>query len=194
MNVFDFDGTIHQGDSSAAFYFYNLRRHPVILLDLPVQAYAAIRYYLFNIGTKTACKEKFYTYFKRIDAVKEANRFWQKRIDHIKPFYKEIHKDSDLIISASPEFFLKPLEELLDITVMASPVSPKDGKTNGENCYHEEKVRRFKERFENAEIDDFYSDSLADEPLAKMAKRAYFVDGDKINEWDFTKHKKKLYT
>ena len=34
-------------------------------------------------------------------------------------------------------------------------------------------------------IDEFYSDSKSDEPLAKIAKSAFLVDGDIISPWVF---------
>lgn len=111
-----------------------------------------------------------------------------------RPFYKSIRRDDDLIISASPEFLLKPLEELLHIRVIASRVSPVDGKTTGENCYHEEKVRRFRELYPDDRIEEFYSDSYSDEPLALLAEKAFIVDGETLIPWDYQHHKKNLRT
>ena len=70
---------------------------------------------------------------------------------------------------------------------MASPVDPKTGKTIGLNCHGEEKVRRFREVYGDAQIDEFYSDSLHDTPLAKEAKRAFLVKKDEILPWPFEK-------
>ena len=194
MNVFDFDNTIFSGDSTACFIRFEMLRRPAALLYLPKMAFYAFRYYALRTDTKTRFKEKMYSFLKVCDTEPDVKEFWKKHINRIKPFYKEISENSDVIISASPEFLLKPLEDRLGITVIASRVSPKDGTTDGENCYHAEKVRRFTELFGEAEIDSFYSDSYSDEPLAVLAKRAYIVDGDDILPWDFNKHKKKLRT
>jgi phosphoserine phosphatase len=78
--------------------------------------------------------------------------------------------------------------------VIASCVSPLDGKTEGLNCYHEEKVRRFREVFSDGHIEAFYSDSYSDEPLALLAEKAYIVDGDELIDWDYSHHKKNLRT
>ena len=32
--------------------------------------------------------------------------------------------------------------------------------------------------------DNFYSDSISDEPISKIAKRSYIVNGDKIINWN----------
>ena len=37
MNVYDFDKTIYRGDSTKDFYFFLLRRHPVLIRYLPKQ-------------------------------------------------------------------------------------------------------------------------------------------------------------
>ena len=44
MNVYDFDKTIYDGDSTIDFYFYCLKKHPKIILCLPIQLYAAVKY------------------------------------------------------------------------------------------------------------------------------------------------------
>lgn len=194
MNVFDFDKTVYHGDSTRDFVKFCMKRHPKALLYLPYIGVVSLRYYLFHIGTKTQFKEKMYRFLKACDTVRDVEIFWEKHLCGIKEYYKKIHRDDDLIISASPEFLLKPLEKKLNITVIASRVSPADGTTTGENCYHEEKVRRFSALYPDGEIDAFYSDSYSDEPLALLAKKAYIVKGESLIDWDYSQHKKHLRT
>ena len=47
-------------------------------------------------------------------------------------------------------------------------------------CYRENKVKAFKEKYPNAEIDNFYTDSLNDQPMIDLAKNAFLVKGDKL--------------
>ena len=47
-----------------------------------------------------------------------------------------------------------------------------------------EKVNRFKFSFPDEVINEFYSDSKSDFPLADIAMKAYFVKGDYIKEWN----------
>lgn len=192
MNVFDFDQTIYKGDSTGDFVFYCMKRHPKALLYVPMIGYASMKYYIFHRGTKTQFKEKMYRFLKVCDTENDVRAFWSKKLCNIKEWYREIHRDDDVVISASPEFLLKPLETQLHIRVIASRVSPIDGKTTGENCYHAEKVRRFREVFPDGEIDGFYSDSYSDEPLAHLAKKAYIVRGETLTAWDYQRHKKNL--
>ena len=194
MNVFDFDETIYEGDSTRDFVFWCLKRHPKTLLSVPKTGIAAFGYYVCHIGTKTQFKERMYGFLKGVDTESEVEQFWSEKLSGVKAFYLQIHNDDDVIISASPEFLLKPLEKKLGITVITSKVDPHTGKYTGVNCYYDEKVRRFYEHYPNGEIDDFYSDSYSDEPLARLAKRAFIVEGEKLIEWDYTKHKKHLRT
>lgn len=194
MNVYDFDKTVFHGDSTYRFFLFALRRHPKVLFCLPRIAIAAIKYYTFHVGTKTQFKERMYSFLKHCDTARDVELFWQQNLCRIKSFYHEIHQDSDLIISASPEFLLKPLEEKLHLTVIASRVSPEDGKTTGVNCYHQEKVRRYRERFGDTAIEQFYSDSYSDEPLAAIADEAFIVKGERIIPWDRDHHKRQLRT
>ena len=194
MNVYDFDNTIFDGDSTFRFVRFCMRRHPRALLYLPAIGVASLKYYAFHIGTKTRFKEKMYRFLRVCDTRADVEAFWSRNLSHVKAFYRDLHRDNDVIVSASPEFLLKPLEEKLSVTVIASRVSPVDGTTVGENCYHEEKVRRFREVFPDGRIDAFYSDSYSDEPLALLAERAYIVDGDRMIPWDYRHHKENLRT
>ena len=47
-------------------------------------------------------------------------------------------------------------------------------------CYRENKVKVFKEKFPDAVIDNFYTDSYNDKPMIDLARNAYLVKGDKI--------------
>ena len=60
---------------------------------------------------------------------------------------------------------------------------PATGECLGPNCRDEEKVRRFREVFSDTQIDDFYSDTEHDAPLARLAKRAFLVKDGEPAEW-----------
>ncbi len=197
MNVYDFDKTIYDGDSTVDFYFYCIKRQPSLLKFLPKQAWAFTKY-LFGFLTKTQFKEKFFEVFSGINNIDSYIKdFWKKNKHKIKKWYKSSHFDSDIVISASPEFLLEPIcLELKIQKLMASVVDKETGKYTGENCYGEEKVKRFYNVFPKETIDTFYSDSLSDTPLKNIAKNAYIVQKEKLIGWDtykpslFTKLKK----
>ena len=179
MNVYDFDETIYHGDSTRDFYFFCLKNYPKIAKYLPVQGYHAIKFAL-KIMPKTQFKEKFYSFLKGVPDIDAAvEKFWQLHEKNLKRWYLKQKKDDDLIISASPEFLLRPICDKLGIKVIASRVDKFSGKTDGENCWGEEKVKRFNAAG-GGEVEEFYSDSYSDTPLALLAKRAFIVKGDKI--------------
>ena len=183
MNVYDFDGTIYNGDSTRDFYFFCLKRHKSILKFLPMQGYHFIRYAL-KLITKTQFKEKFYTFFTGIDDIDgEVKLFWEKHENNMLTWWPDWRKDDDVLISASPEFLLEPIAKKMNFYLMASKVDKKTGKTDGENCYGEEKVRRYYEKFSGKNINFFFSDSVSDAPLAKIAKMSYLIKDDKATFW-----------
>ena len=184
MNAYDFDKTIYDGDSTADFYLFSLRRHKKILLLSPSLLIAFFRFYVLKKGTKTEFKEIMYRFLTHCDIKKDVADFWKKNAVKIKKFYLAQKCADDVIISASPRFLLEPICRSLGLTrLIASEVDPQSGKYSGINCHGEEKVRRFREQFGNSVIEEFYSDSQSDLPMAKIAQNAFLVKGEKIEKW-----------
>ena len=184
MNVYDWDNTIYRQDSTANFILWLYVHRPLTLLSLPRTIVCGIAYGL-KIMPKLRFKENLYHMFVFVKDIDQAtDTFVASHMNHVKEFYLKNQKEDDVVISASPEFTIKRFCKQLGIkNVMASVVDPKTGKYTGINCHGEEKVRRFKELYPNAEVDEFYSDSLTDAPLANLAKKAYLVKEDKILDW-----------
>lgn len=184
MNVYDFDKTIYDGDSTVDFISWCIKKKPLLLFKLfaGVPAFGA---YLCKQCEKTQFKEKFYRFLLGIpDSALWVEAFWELHADNIKDWYLRQQREDDVIISASPEFLLRPICKRLGIhTLIASQVDPDTGMYLGKNCHGEEKVRRFRKAFHDAEIDAFYSDSLSDAPMANLAKTAYLVTGDTVLPW-----------
>jgi len=178
MNIFDFDGTIHKGDSSVAFYLYCLARRPYIAVLLPVQAAAALLKALKIIDI-TSLKQTLYLYFRLIDAPAMVGRFWESDRKNIQQWYLDIKKDTDVVISASPVFLLEPICRELGVgTLIASRVDPRTGRYTGRNCSGAEKPVRFREIFPEAQPENSYYDRDADLPVSRLAKHGYrIVDG-----------------
>ena len=185
MNVFDFDGTIYDGDSSVDFYRFCLKHYPGVLRHAPRQFFAGIQFVL-GLKEKTAFKEQIYSYFLAVPEVEACViEFWDSHEDKVKGWYKEMAEEDDVIVSASPEFLLRPICQRLGIRhLIASRVSPENGRYDGLNCHGEEKVVRFREKFPKAEPTQFYSDSLSDKPLSLLAKEKFVVRGDRLVDWE----------
>lgn len=186
MNVYDFDQTIYNGDSSVDFYKYCLKRYPVIYKKLPeVILYGTL--FLLKIVKKKEFKSRFFKFATLIPDLENAIAdFWTKNKSKIKKFYIDIQKEDDIIISASPTFLLDEICRMLGIKYLyATNIDLKTGKIIGENCYGEEKVKRFYEAgHEKDSIDEFYSDSLSDSPLADIAKKAFIVKKEELIPWE----------
>lgn len=185
MNVYDFDKTIYAGDSTLDFYFFSLKKSPMLIRFLPIQIIGFIKY-MFGMYSKLQFKEKFYSFLKGIkDVDSMVELFWNENQDKIKDWYLKSKEESDVIISASPEFLLNNICRRIGIKhLIASEVNKNTGICEGENCYGEEKVLRFKKYFEKGEIKKFYSDSLSDAPISLMASERYIVTGNNILAWD----------
>jgi HAD superfamily phosphoserine phosphatase-like hydrolase len=183
INLYDFDGTIYDGDSTFDFIKYEIKRHPIILITLFEDLLFALLYIL-HIVNKTKMKEHFYKFLRLIKNIdEEVISFWRVHDKNIKKFYLDKRHDQDIIISASPEFLLKPIANKLKVKdLIASRVDKNTGKTTGLNCHDVEKVRRLDEKYEDYKVIEAYSDSIkSDKPILDLAKRAYLVKKDNIS-------------
>ena len=176
MNVYDFDGTIYDGDSSIDLYLFCIKKKPVIFCkSLLHQLSGAVMFKLGRISRKRF-KEKYFCFLQYL-TVDDAllTEFWNEKDCRIKAWYLAQKQPDDIVISASPSFLLRPVCERLGISLIATEVDAQTGHLEGENCRGEEKVRRFREQFADGVIDRFYTDSEADLPMLRAAKEAFFV-------------------
>jgi len=195
FNVYDFDKTIYDGDSTIDFYLYCLLKQKSLIKFLPIQIYALAMYILGKYN-KNKFKEVFFIFVKELKNIDDdIENFWKLNFKKIKPWYLKQKNKNDIIISASPYFLLKPIKQLLNIReVIATDINKKNSHINGLNCYGKEKVRRLNKTYKDFTIEKFYSDSLSDNPLAEVAKEAYLVKKDKITPWqDYSKSSLKAY-
>lgn len=184
MKVYDFDKTIYKGDSSIDFFLFILKKYPISYFIIPIIVIYFILY-KFNIVSKIKFKEKFFSIVKiskNID--KDIQLFCDNNINKIYDWYRQQMTSSDIIISASPEFLVKKMcEKLASQKVIASVVDKKTGKFISKNCYGDEKFNRLKKEFSKIRINEFYSDSNSDLPLAKLAKKSFKIIGGKPTVW-----------
>ena len=185
MNVYDFDGTIYDGDSTLDFYFYCLKKRPGLLRFFGRQVLGWMKYRLGK-QDKTAFKQDFYSFLQGIPEPEEAvQSFWDSNQRKVQKWYIGRQREDDVVISASPDYLLREICRRLGISrLICSRVDGKTGMYQGKNCYGEEKVRRLCEELgEDAQIQEFYSDSMADAPLAVRAEQSYLVKGEQILPW-----------
>lgn len=184
INVYDFDKTIYDGDSTLDFYLYTIKKNPLLLRYFPKQVFGFIMYTV-GVYEKKKFKEYFFSFLNGVTNIdKIVSEFWEGNSYKIKEWYLNQQDENDLIISASPTFLLKHVCNKVGIKhLLATDVHIKTGKFETENCYGEEKVKRMQEIYPDIIIDKFYSDSISDQPLANLAKISYLVDGNNIRPW-----------
>ena len=186
MDVYDFDGTLYKGDSTADFLLFCLSRHPRIAATLPRSGMAAFACLKLHRTEKTQFKNVLYRFLTLVpDIEKEVYLFWASHEPNIcGPCNPQ---PGDLVISASPEFLLRDVCARRGLELIASQVDPHTGNVLGPNCSNEEKIVRFRQRYPEASIDRFFSDSHNDDPLASISEQAFMVNirRNSLQAWTF---------
>ena len=184
MNAYDFDHCIYAGDCTIDFYRYCLKKNTALLRYLPRQIWGLVLY-AFGFIQKTAFKERFFCFLQGLeDRDTLIAAFWATHKEKIYGWYLERQNENDLIISASPEFLLKPICDILGGKhLIASRVDPETGCFSGENNYGAEKPRRLMADMGLDSVDSFYSDSLSDSPMAQIAKMSFMVRHGVLTPW-----------
>ena len=185
LNLYDFDNTIYNGDSSVDFFKFCVKKYPQIKKLYPKIIINYLKYKTKNL-TITEFKEQTFSFLNYL-STQEAivKKFWQSHKNKIKKFYldKKDHSN-DIIISASPYFLLKPIcDELKVKDLIASDVDINTGHFNKPNNCGEIKVNNFKNEYPNAIIFSMYSDSLNDKPLLDLAQNSYLIKKNKIIDY-----------
>ena len=184
MNVYDFDKTIYDGDSTVHFWLFCSRRHPGVFVRCLPRLVTGAVLYAFGRIPKEDWKERFFSFLNYLPSNETmVSSFWEIYFAKIKKWYLDQKQDSDVIISASPVFLLEPVSKRLGVSLIATEVDPRTGRFSGRNCSGGEKVMRFRQVYPDARIDEFYSDSKKDLPMAGLAAQAFFVRGNEIRPW-----------
>lgn len=187
MNVYDFDETIFYPNSAWTFGNWCFKRNrPRVFLYIPYVIWAAILL-LFRRISLDIFKLRLFSFLRFVpDPDKEIKEFWDEHESWICEWYLKQKKTDDLIISASPDFLIEEIGRRLGVRVISTKMDRYTGRVLGENCAGEEKVKRFYEEFPDGKVENFYSDSLRDTPMAEIAEHAYrIVDkGQRPVPWD----------
>jgi phosphatidylglycerophosphatase C len=185
MNVYDFDKTIYSSDASVDFFLFCLKHKKSTRWMLPKLAVYTFAF-AFKLISIKRYKQEFFAFTKILDDTDAyVKRFWNENKSKIYPWYIEKKNKSDIIISASPSFLLKPMTDSLEIgKLIATEYSLSSHKIIGENCKGKEKVNRLRAYDPSATIDEFYSDSYSDTPLARLASQSFLVKNGELYGWD----------
>lgn len=188
MRVFDFDGTIYDGESLFDLYLFSAKYNPKVLRYIaPVLRYA-IKYKLgratfdqMEYGVGKLCHGYLSELAESLEFEELVNAFWDQNMKRIKPWYEP--REDDVILTASFDITVGEACRRLGVQHLVS--STIDGNTLNVNYlnFNTNKPKRFRELYgDNVRVDEFYTDSRFDQPMIDMARRAYMVKGNKIHQ------------
>ena len=187
IDVYDFDKTIYNGDSTIDFYLYCIKKNLLLLRYFPIQLLYYIKYKL-KLVNKEKFKKKFFIFLNGINNIDDyIIEFWKKNKNKVRYEIIKQNENKKYIISASPEFLLQSMViQMNNFELIATKVNKKSGRFESKNCYGEEKVKRLKKHITNEfKIENFYSDSISDKYLAEISQNSYIVkNGGKIEKWN----------
>ncbi len=185
MNVYDFDGTIYYTNCTVSFFIWCALRHPKLCFTYaPKTAVYALLYKTGKIPKYKAILQ-LYTFLGMIDDFDEQiEKYWDKHEKRISAWYLAQKKPDDLIISASPDCIIAPVARRLGVNHIASEYDREYNVLLNNLMFAKEKARYI---FDHGfpVIDNFYSDSLSDTPIALCAEKAFLITDKarKINDW-----------
>ena len=189
IDVYDFDGTIYDGDSTVDFTRFCLRRHPSLLLALPRFAWVCLRLAAGRAGLREMKSVLFSEMARRFSLEDEARQFWQQPKTRAKlgAWFETTPRDVPIVIaSASPEFELRYAAALLGVeTLIGTRCDTATGLLTGPNCKGEEKLRRMEEAVGPYTIRAMYTDSVkSDGPLLRKAQQGYILCHGAVSRYD----------
>ena len=188
INMYDFDDTIYNGDSTVDFIKYCYKHKYIKFRDI-IKIIGAFIKYFFGVIDITQFKEVLFSFLNNVnDRYCLVNDFWDEHYKNIKKFYLEKNHDNDVINSASPYFLLKPVCDKLGVKdLIASDVDLKTGRFREKNNSREVKVDNYNKKYINYILDECYSDNpFNDKFILELANKPYVVKGEKlINYYDY---------
>ena len=188
MNVYDFDGTIYDGESVFDFYLFSVTQQPELIKYLFVVVKTLIRYKLCRLDEQQLLflAEKYAgAYLKELKNPSEkVCQFWDKNQHKIKPYYLTQQREDDIVISASFEILLKEIFTRIGIKqYICTDMNPDNGEVT-KFCYRATKAKLFREKYPDAVVENFYTDSKNDESMMSLAQNTFFVKGNRIQRME----------
>lgn len=175
MNVYDFDGTIFPGDCSIGFALWCMKRYPKLWISFfPGMMKTLIMHKAGKIPNYLL-QRRMFSYLTMIDDFEiQIEKYWDKNEKKISAWYLAQKRPDDLIISASPDCIIGPIAKRLGVNYMATEFDREYGIFLNNLMYAKEKAKYIIDHGFPM-IENFYSDSLADTPLALCAEKAHLV-------------------
>ena len=165
MNVYDFDNTIYDGESIVDFFAFCIQKKKSLCKYIPLAIYTVA---LYKTNSSLIIENKEFA----DELIKE---FWTLNKHKLKKYFLDKITSSDVILTAAPRMLIEGiLEELNTKNIICSEFNLETGKCEF-LCYRENKVVAFKNQYPNAIIEEFYTDSMNDLPIIKLANNSFLV-------------------
>lgn len=185
MNVYDFDGTIYPTDCTIDFCIWCMKRHPSMYFTFLPKAIKNLILRKTGKMPEYLMQREFFSFLTMIDDFDEQiERYWDKNEKRISSWYLAQKKADDLIISASPICIIEPIAKRLGVNFMATDYDREYGVFLDNLMYAKEKAKYMIDHGFPV-IDNFYSDSLSDTPIALCAEKAHLVtnNASTVTDW-----------
>lgn len=183
MNVFDFDGTIINGDSENYFTEYAFKNLKIKFKDrLEVRLFYFLR--KIKLVSPQTQRNHTYPYISYISNIEKIVKdFWDEHEKYIFPYFYKVYQKEDAVISATPGFILREIMRRLKIkTLISSEIDLKTGKMIGKMCFADEKEVYYNKVFNKKTFDNYYFDKEHDMCLLKYAKNGYMVHNGELEK------------
>ncbi len=186
VNVFDFDNTIYDGETLVDFIMYFVRHDIKIWKYVPKLIIIAIKdgLHLFTVDEAIKAYASFLEgyYVQLGDLSNEVVKFWDKHEKKIKPLYDQYKSDHDIIVSGTTDFILDEIMNRMGIkNYVGSQIDKNTGKFT-RLCFLENKVKIFHELYPDANIVNFYTDSMNDKAMMDISEHVFIVKGMKVTQ------------
>lgn len=184
LNVYDFDNTIYDGESSFDFFLFFVRRYPWVVRYLPRVALVGIRYRLGRLSERelfrAADRLGHVLVRSGCDLQAMAGEFWEENRGKIRAFYLRRHRDDDVIVSASPRFLLEGIARELGVrSLICSELDVRTGALQFA-CFRDRKAEAFRRQFPDAVVQRYYTDTAGhDAQMIALAEHAYLIRGER---------------
>jgi len=179
MNVYDFDGTLYDGESALDFFLFCMKKRPGLARYIPSALMGVVGYKRHGVTLDEIAGRYGKIFRACLEGIEDyratSKAFWDKYEDRICAFYRDTQRPDDLIISAGPEQSLREICARMGIAHYIGTVFNEQSGELEFLCFGENKVKAFRERWPGQEIDDFYTDSMNDKPLMDIARHVFLV-------------------
>ncbi len=189
LAIFDFDGTISRADSFADFLYVTFG--PVKFFWGLLQLCVPLTLYVLKIHvngkTKAIVLRHFFGGYEQARFAELCARYARESLPRLlkqsaldRLAWHQAQGHEVIVVSASPEDYLRTWCERQGIQLLGTQLEIKDGKLSGNlaslNCYGDEKVRRLKEKYDLSQFDYIYAygDSKGDLALKSIAHEFHY--------------------